>query len=77
MMEETESCFDCCDSAQFWTWIGIAAGVALGTAGVFYLLQRTNAPRRMEKLLRRCEDRILNIESALTGLESSLGSSQA
>jgi hypothetical protein len=67
----------CCDSREVWMWIGIAVGVALGTAGVVYLMRRTDAPRHMEKLLRRCEDRIHNIESALTGLESSLSSSQA
>ncbi len=76
-MEDTESSCDCLDSAQLWTWVGIGAGVALGAAGVIYLLLRTNGPRRMEKLLRRCEDRILSIESSLSDLESSFGSSPA
>jgi hypothetical protein len=70
-MEET------CDSRQLWMWVGIAAGVALGVVGVAYLVNQTDAPRRMERLLRRCEDRINNIEGSLAGLESSLNSPPA
>jgi hypothetical protein len=70
-MEETS------DSREMWMWIGIAAGVAVGVAGVVYLMRHTDAPHRLEKLLQRCEDRIHNIESSLSGLESSLGAAQA
>ena len=65
------------DSREVWMWVGIAAGAALGIAGVAYLIRRTDAPRSMERLLRRCEERIHSIESSLAGLESSLSSSRA
>jgi len=65
-----------CDSREMWMWVGIAAGVAVGVAGVAYLMRHTDVPRRLEKLLRRCEDRIHSIESSLSGLESSLGRAQ-
>ncbi len=65
-----------CDSKEAWMWVGIAAGVALGAAGVIYFMHRTGASRSMEKLLRRCEDRIHGIENSLIGLESSLSSAR-
>ena len=68
---------ECCDSREVWIWVGIAAGVALGVAGVAYFVHKTDAPHRMEKLLRRCEDRIHGIEDSIAGLESSLGPARA
>jgi hypothetical protein len=70
-MEETS------DSREMWMWIGIAAGVAVGVAGVLYLMRHTDAPHRLEKLLKQCEDRIHSIESSLSGLESSLSAAQS
>jgi hypothetical protein len=65
------------DSREMWMWIGIAAGIAVGVTGVIYLMRHTDAPHRLEKLLKRCEDRIHNIESSLSGLESSLGAAHS
>jgi hypothetical protein len=52
-----------------------AAGRAAGAAGVMFVLRQVDAPHRVERLLRRCEDRIHNIESSLSDLESSLNPS--
>lgn len=60
---------DYSDKRQLWIWAGIAAGVALGVAGVIYLVSQNDAPRRLERLLRRCEDRIHGIENSLARLE--------
>jgi len=53
-------------------WLGVGVGVA---AAVLYLLRHNDAAHRMNRLLRRCEDRIHGIEDSLSHLESSLGSS--
>ncbi len=55
-------------------WLALVLGVAGGVAGVIYLLRHNDASHRMDRLLRRCEGRIHNIESSLAELESSLGS---
>lgn len=70
MTEESEA-------PDVWTWVGIAAGVAIGVAGVMYLLHQTDAPHRLERLLQRCENRIHGLEDVLTGLETSLQTSRA
>ena len=70
-MEETS------EERQLWVWIGIAAGLTLGAAATVYLLRHNDAAHRMDRLLRRCEGRIHNIESSLSDLESSLTSPQA
>jgi|GEM_PF-1943858 len=53
-------------------WAGIAAGVAFGVAAVIYIVRQTDPPHRMDRILRRCESRIDNIESSLADLESTL-----
>ena len=63
------------DERHLWMWVGIAAGVAVGAAAVVLVLRQVDAPHRMERLLRRCEDRIHNIEGSLSDLESSLSTS--
>jgi hypothetical protein len=60
------------DNQDVWKWVGIATGIALGVAGVVYLLRQTDAPHRLERLLARCENRIHGLEDTLTGLENSL-----
>jgi hypothetical protein len=60
------------DERHLWMWVGIAAGLAAGAAGVMFVLRQVDAPHRVERLLRRCADRIHNIESSLSDLESSL-----
>jgi len=67
---------DTSQERQQWIWMGIVAGLALGAAATVYLLRHNDAARRMDRLLRRCEGRIHNIESSLEGLESSLAPSE-
>jgi hypothetical protein len=58
-------------------WLALVLGVAGGVAGLIYLLRHTDAAHRMDRLLRRCEGRIHNIESTLAELESTLGSADS
>lgn len=53
-------------------WMAVAAGAALGVFGALWVVHRRNPVERMNRLLRRCQDRIGNIESSLAELESSL-----
>ncbi len=62
---------------ELWVWIGIVAGLAVGVVGALYLIRHNDAAHRMDRLLRRCEDRIHNIEASLADLESSLVASDA
>jgi len=55
-----------------WLWVAGAAGLALGAAAVVWLLRYHDPVRRMSRLLRRCQERINGIESALSELESTL-----
>lgn len=57
---------------HFVVWLGLAAGAALGALAVAYLIHQRNPAHRMDRILRRCEDRIHNIQSSLAELESSL-----
>ena len=55
-----------------WFWMALAAGAALGVFGALWMAHHRNPVERMNRLLRRCQDRIGNIESSLVELESSL-----
>ena len=61
-------------TSQGWIWLAVAVGAALGAVGVVYLFRHRDPAFRMDRLLRRCEDRIHNIESYLAQLESTLSS---
>lgn len=63
------------DEHTAWLWVAGAAGVALGVAGVFWLVRYRDPVRRMNRLLHRCQERINSIESSLADLESSVQSS--
>lgn len=63
------------DERHLWMWVGIAAGAAAGAVAVMLILRQVDPPHRVERLLRRCEDRIHNIEGSLSDLESSLSTS--
>ncbi|MBN1459296.1 MAG: hypothetical protein JXA57_07155 [Armatimonadetes bacterium] len=63
------------DERHLWMWVGLAAGAAAGAVAVMLVLRQVDAPHRVERLLRRCEDRIHNIEGSLSDLESSLSTS--
>jgi len=60
-----------------WLWVAAAAGLALGVAGIVWYQRYRDPARSMERLLRRCEERIVGIESSLTDLESAVGSAPA
>jgi hypothetical protein len=67
-------CHDRDDEHHAWLWVATAAGLALGVAGVVWYLRYRDPGRSMERLLRRCQDRITGIESSLSDLESVVGS---
>ena len=62
------------DSRAFeaWVWLAAATGAALVTFGAAYLIRRRNPVRSVNRLLRRCEQRIHDLESAVIGIESTL-----
>jgi hypothetical protein len=51
--------------------MAVAAGAALGTAALVWLVWYGDPARRMERLLRRCQERITDIEESLGQLEAS------
>ncbi len=55
-----------------WALIAVIGSAALGAFGLVYLLRRRNPGRTVDRLLRRCEQRIEDLESAVIGLESAL-----
>lgn len=55
-----------------WLWLGVAAGVVLGAAAAVWLVRYRDPSRSMGRLLRRCHERIADIESSLAALHSSL-----
>ena len=55
------------DSAV-WVWSAVAAGVVLGAVGIVWLMQYRKPDRSTERLLRRCYDRIEDIETSLAAL---------
>jgi len=50
----------------------VAAGAAVSTAAAVWLVWYGDPAQRMERILRRCQDRIGDIEEALSELETSL-----
>jgi hypothetical protein len=57
-----------------WLWVAAAAGLALGVAGVVWFLRYRDPVTRMNRLLRRCQERITGIEASLSELESAFQS---
>ncbi len=55
------------DSAV-WVWSAVAAGMVLGAVGVIWLMQYRHPDKSMDRLLRRCHDRLEDIESSLATL---------
>ncbi len=51
-----------------WVWSAVAAGVVLGAVGIVWLMQYRKPDRSMDRLLRRCYDRLEDIESSLATL---------
>jgi bacteriorhodopsin len=55
-----------------WVWMAVGIGAALGAIAVISLLRYRNPVSRMDRILRRCEHRIHDLEAYLSDLESSL-----
>jgi bacteriorhodopsin len=55
-----------------WVWMAVGIGAALGAIAVISLLRYRNPVSRMDRILRRCENRIHDLEAYLSDLESSL-----
>jgi len=53
-----------------WVWGAVAAGVVLGAVGVLWLMQYRKPDRSMNRLLRRCYDRLEDIEASIANLLS-------
>lgn len=53
-------------------WMAVAGGAALGAAALVWLVWYRDPGRRMERLLKRCQERISDIEDSLGQLEASL-----
>ena len=65
----TEYCGETDDGdGSAWVWGAVAAGVVLGAVGVAWLLQYRQPDRSMDRLLRRCYDRLEDIEASVTAL---------
>lgn len=60
------------EAAQTWTWLAAVAGAAVAAVGLVYLLRQRDPGHRMDRLLRRCEARIEDVETFLAQLEHSL-----
>lgn len=63
------------DERCAWVWVAGAVGFAVAAVGVVWLLRYRHPVRRLNRLLRRCQERIQGIESSLSHLESQLQSS--
>jgi hypothetical protein len=51
-----------------WVWGAVAAGAVVGAVGIIWLMQYRKPDRSMDRLLRRCYDRLEDIETSLTTL---------
>jgi len=56
-------------------WIAGVAGAAVAAVGLVYFLRYRDPGYRMDRLLRRCEARIDDVEAFLAQLEQSLSDS--
>ncbi|UCC67719.1 MAG: hypothetical protein JSV79_11460 [Armatimonadota bacterium] len=63
------------EAGRTWIWIAAVAGAAGAVAGVFYFLRYRDPGYRMDRLLRRCEARIDDVEGSLAKLEQSISES--
>lgn len=53
-----------------WVWGAVAAGVVVGAVAVIWLMQYRKPDRRTDRLLRRCQDRLEDLEASLATLLS-------
>ena len=59
------------DDTDLWIWGAVAAGAILGAVGIIWLMQYRKPDRSMDRLLRRANDRIEDIETTLAALTES------
>jgi hypothetical protein len=52
--------------------MAVVGGAALGALGLVYILRWRDPIRSADRLLRRCERRIEDLESTVIGIESAL-----
>jgi hypothetical protein len=60
------------ETAQTWIWVAAVAGAAVAVVGLVYFLRYRDPGYHMDRLLRRCEERIDDVETFLAQLEQSL-----
>ncbi len=60
-----------------WIWGAVAAGVVLGAIGIIWFMQYRKPDRSMDRLLRRCYDRLEDIEDSLSSLVPQTTESEA
>jgi hypothetical protein len=53
-----------------WVWGAVAAGVVVGAVAVIWLMQYRKPDHRADRLLRRCQDRLEDLEASLSTLLS-------
>ena len=61
------------ESAHAWLWIAALAGAA--AVAIAYLVRSRDPGYRLDRLLRRCEARVGDVEESLEKLEQSLSNS--
>jgi hypothetical protein len=67
-VEQAES--ESCEHAA-WVWTAIGIGAAAGAIAVVWLMQYRKPDRSLDRLLRRCSDRLDEIETTVSGLADS------
>ncbi len=51
-----------------WLWMAVAAGAVAGAVAAIWLVRYRKPDRSMDRLLRRCSDRLDDIEASVTNL---------
>ena len=63
------------EEGHAWIWLAAVGGAALAAVGLVYVLRARDPGYRMDRLLRRCEARIDDVETSLAQIEQSLADS--
>ena len=63
------------EEGHTWIWLAAVGGAALAAVGIVYVLRARDPGYRMDRLLRRCEARIDDVEVSLAQLEQSIADS--
>lgn len=65
------------EEGHTWIWLAAVGAAALAAVGLAYVLRARDPGYRMDRLLRRCEGRIDDVEVSLAQLEQSLADSRS